>query len=51
MERNILNILLFNIKDLYWACKGSGGGNVQRLKCIKFKYDPLNVFKFPQSIK
>ncbi|MCW6060237.1 BBE domain-containing protein [Clostridium sporogenes] len=27
------------------------GGNVQRLKCIKFKYDPLNVFKFPQSIK
>ncbi|HDK7166977.1 TPA: FAD-binding protein [Clostridium botulinum] len=37
--------------DLYWACKDSGDGNVQRLKCIKFKYDPLNVFKFPQSIK
>ncbi|MCS4481602.1 BBE domain-containing protein [Clostridium botulinum] len=27
------------------------GSNVQRLKCIKFKYDPLNVFNFPQSIK
>lgn len=27
------------------------GENIKRLKAIKGKYDPLNIFKFPQSIK
>ncbi|KOR25647.1 FAD-binding oxidoreductase [Clostridium sp. L74] len=27
------------------------GRNLQKLRCIKFKYDPLNIFNFPQSIK
>ena len=26
------------------------GGNVQRLRCIKRKYDPEDVFKFEQGI-
>ena len=27
------------------------GENISKLKEIKSKYDPLNVFKFPQAIK
>lgn len=27
------------------------GGNVCRLRCVKEKYDPFNIFNYPQSIK
>lgn len=27
------------------------GGNVCRLRCVKEKYDPYNIFNYPQSIK
>ena len=27
------------------------GGNACRLKCINEKYDPFNIFNYPQAIK